>query len=78
MGAPCYVRPIGELKPVFLTPTSRFSLRRPRGMVFGGPLAQVLALLTVNACLWLVWMLKKKTAKVPSFMPELSTFWSMV
>ena len=48
-------------------------------MVFIGKLEQTLRLPTVQTVsLWLVWMLRKKTAKVPPLVREESVFWSMV
>ena len=48
MVEPCSIRLIDELKRVFPTLLSHFSWRRPRGMVFGGKVEQVLKLPTVQ------------------------------
>ena len=66
MVEPQSIRSIDEPKRVFPTHLSHFSYRRHRKMGFGGKVEQVLTLPTVQIVfLWLVWMLRKKTAKVP-------------
>ena len=71
MDAPCSLRPIDELKRVFPTLLSHFCYRLHRKMGFGVKLEQVLTLPTVQTVfLSLVWVLRKKTAKVPPLNPE--------
>ena len=79
MVEPQSIRSIDEQKRVFPTHLSHFSYRRHRRMGFNGKVEQALTLPTVQTVfLWLVWMLIKKTAKVPPLNPEKSTFWSVV
>ena len=79
MVEPQSIRPIDEQKRVFRIHLSHFSYRRHRRMGFGGKKEQTLTLPTVQTVsLWLVWMLRKKTAKVPPLNPGKSTFWSVV
>ena len=79
MDAPCSVRLKDELKLVFPTILSHFCYRRHGRMGFGGKVEPVLTLPTAQTVsLLLVWMLRKKTAKVPPLIPEVSVFWSMV
>ena len=79
MVEPYSIRLIDELKRVFPTLLPHFSWRRARGMVFSGKVEQVLTLPTVQTVsLWLVWVLRKKTTKVPPLIPEVSVFRSMV
>ena len=79
MVEPQSIRPIDEPKRVFPTHLSHFSYRRYRRMEFGGKVEQALTLPTVQTVfLWLVWMLRKRTVKVPPLNPEKSTFWSVV
>ena len=77
--APYSISSIEEPKRVLPTLPSHFSWSRAQGMIFGGNLEQALTLPTVQTVfLWLVWMLRKKTAKVSPLNPEVSTFRSMV
>ena len=79
MVEPYSIRLIDELKRVFPTHLSHFSYRRHRRMGFGGKVEQALTLPTVQTVsLWLVWMMRKKTTKVPPLIPEVSVFRSMV
>ena len=79
MDVPYPIRLTDEQKRVFPTLLSHFPWRRARSMIFDGKLEQTLTLPTVQiVSLWLVWMLRKKTAKVPPLIPEESVFWSMV
>ena len=79
MVEPQSIRSIDEQKRVFPTHLSQFSYRRHRRMGFGGKVEQALTLPTVQTVfVWLVWMLRKRTAKVPPLNPEKSTFWSVV
>ena len=82
MVEPYSIRLIDELKRVFPTHLSHFSYRRHRRMEFGGiggKVEQALTLPTVQTVsLWLVWMLRKKTTKLPPLNPEVSVFRSMV
>ena len=79
MVEPQSIRSIDEPKRVFPTHLPHFTYRRQRRMGFGGKVEQVLTLPTMQTVfLWLVWMLRKKTAKVPPLNPEKSTFWSVV
>ena len=72
--APYSIRPIDELKRVFLTLLSYYAWRRARIIIFAGKLEQALTLLTVEIVfLWLVLMLRKKAANVPPLIPEVST-----
>ena len=79
MVEPQSIRSIDEQKRVFPTHLSHFFYRAHRRMGFGGKVKQALTLPTVQTVsLWLVWMSRKKTAKVPPLNPEKSTFWSVV
>ena len=76
--APYSISPIEEPERVLPTLPSHFLWRRARSIIFSGKLEQALTLPTVQTVfLWLVWMLRKKTAKVPPLIPEVLTFWSM-
>ena len=79
MDESCSIWLIDELKGVFATLLFHFPWRRARSMIFYGKLEQTLTLPTAQTVsLWLVWLLRKKTAKVPPLIPEESVFWSMV
>ena len=79
MVEPQSIRSIDEQKRVFPTLLSHFFYRAHRKMGFGGKVEQALTLPTVQTVsLWLVWMLRKKTAKVPPLNPEKMTIWSVV
>ena len=79
MVEPQSIRPIDEPKRVFPTHLSHFSYIRHRRMGFNRTIEQALTLPTVQTVsLWLVWMLRRRTAKVPPLNPEKSTFWSVV
>ena len=77
--APRSIRQIDPQICMFPTFLCHFLWRRARSKVFGGKLEQVSMLPTVQAVsLWLVWVLRKKTANVSPLLSENSTFWSMV
>ena len=66
MVEPQSIRSIDEPKRVFPTHLSHFFYRAHRRMGFGGKVEEALKLPTVQTVfLWLVWMLRKRTAKVP-------------